>query len=105
MFHDTNVVLQCGTAFGEIPRAESYGRLVSSTRGRHAMKKLINSPETVVTDALAGMAAPPPPTVGGYREQGRHPRRRADRGEGGPGVGRRLGARAAARRLRRLRHA
>src|SRR6202035_1018127 len=28
--------------------------------GRHAMKKLINSPETVVTDALAGMAAAHP---------------------------------------------
>src|ERR1700744_6535661 len=34
--------------------------LVSSTRGRQAMKKLINSPETVVTDALAGMAAAHP---------------------------------------------
>src|SRR5215472_10013523 len=31
-----------------------------SSAGRHAMKKLINSPETVVTDALAGVAAAHP---------------------------------------------
>jgi dihydroxyacetone kinase-like protein len=47
------------------------------------MKKLINSPETVVTDALAGMAAAHPVTLGGHREQGHHPGRRPDRREGG----------------------
>jgi hypothetical protein len=77
-----NIVLQCRTSFRAISRAAGYRRLVrigtfsfdgltqrdlevrateEGSAGRHAMKKLINGPETVVTDALAGMAAAHPP--------------------------------------------
>ena len=71
----------------------------------HVMKKLINSPETVVTDALAGIAAAHRRCRWTSRTRSIT---RADgprAGQGRPGVRRRLRSRAAARRLRRLRHA
>ena len=68
------------------------------------MKKLINSPDTVVTDALAGIAAAHPSLAVDIENKvisGPAARRR----EGRPGIRRRVRARAAARRVRRLRHA
>ena len=70
------------------------------------VKKFINDPEDVVPEALAGIAAAHPDLVRvDFEQPARHPGRRARAGQGRPGLGRRLGPRAAARRIRRRRHA
>ena len=62
------------------------------------MKKLINAPDDVVADALTRHRRGPPVARGRRREQGHHPGRRSDAGQGRPGLRRRLRPRAAARR-------
>jgi len=47
------------------------------------MKKLINSPETVVTDALEGVAAAHPSLSVDVEKQGNHPGRRPTPGKVG----------------------
>ena len=68
------------------------------------MKKLINVPDDVVVEALRG-GRRPPLARRGRREQGGDPRRVRHAGQGRPRLRRRVGPRALARRLRRLRHA
>ena len=86
-------------------RPRPQHRQLGKSQWSHVMKKLINSPETVVTDALEGVAAAHPSLSVDVenkvitRAGGPHGR------QGRPGVRRRFRPRAAARRLRRLRHA
>ena len=69
------------------------------------MKKLINDPTTVVTDALAGIAAAHPELRIDHERKVIYPSRLTRRRQGRSHLRRRLRTRAAPRRLRRRRHA
>ena len=87
------------------PAASRLGLTARRPPRETVMKKLINDPNDVVVEALLGIEAAHPELRVDHAQQDHLPRRRAEAGQGRHHLRRRLGPRAAARRVRRPGHA
>ena len=88
-----------------VPRPGSRPRTQQRVTESHGMKKLINDPADVVTEALRGIAAAHPDRFGSTTRTRSSTAATRQSRQGRADLRRRLRARAAARRLRRARHA